>query len=131
MITTRFLEPDEYHLIDHFFDRERAPRLDPNFSKVIASFDRGRVVAIVCTQMVIHIEPIIIEPEYRGRGLWKEMAEMMDGYLMASGVVGAYAQPLHDSTKHMCEEAGFVEMPHSLYSKTYIDVATLVPGGEE
>lgn len=132
MITTRFLEPDEYHLIDHFFDNEGAPRLDPNFSKVIASFDGDVVVGIMCLQMVLHIEPIIIDPAYRGQHLWKDMAEMADGYLIASGAVGAYAQPLHESTKHMCREAGFTEMPHSLYVKIYQpDLLSMVPSGED
>lgn len=132
-IRIKILEPDEFYLVDHFFDDEGVPRLDPNFSKVIAALDieTGKAVGVMCLQMVLHAEPIIIEPAYRGMGLWEPMAKMADGYLQASGVVGLYAQPLHESTKHMCRQMGFEEMPHSLFSKAYVDLKKLFPNGSE
>lgn len=128
----RLLKPHEYHLIDHFFDREGVPRLDPNFSKVVVAIDGDKVAGIMAAQMVLHVEPIIIEPEYRKQGIWKPMTEMLDGYLQATGVPGVYAQPLHPSTIHMCETLGFKEMENKLFLKVYAPgVETLVANGGE
>ena len=78
-IRIKILEPDEFYLVDHFFDDEGVPRLDPNFSKVIAALDieTGKAVGVMCLQMVLHAEPIIIEPAYRGMGLWEPMARWL------------------------------------------------------
>ncbi len=115
----RFLDPDEYWRIAPLFETEAAPVPDPNFSKVLVALDGEKVAGLMVAQMVLHVEPIIIEREYRGTGVWRDMAEMMDGYLETCGMVGAYAQPVHESTKHMCEAMGYVEMEHPLYLKIY------------
>jgi len=120
-IKIKFLGPDEYYLIDHFFDEEKVPRLDPNFSKVVAAIDtaKGRVVGIMCLQLVAHAEPIIIDAEYRQQGVWWDMAQMMNGYVSSMGLPGLYTQPTHDAARHMCEKIGFVEVEHPLYVKIY------------
>lgn len=115
----RFLAPDEYWRIAPLFEAEAAPLPDPNFSKVLVALDGEKVAGLMVAQMVLHVEPIIIEREYRGTGVWRDMAEMMDGYLEACGMMGAYAQPVHESTKHMCEALGYIEMQHPLYLKIY------------
>jgi hypothetical protein len=115
----RFLEPHEMHLIAPLFEKEEAPLPDPNFSKVLVAMDGDKVAGLMVAQMVLHVEPIIIEREYRGTGVWREMAEMLDGYLETCGMMGAYAQPVHESTKHMCEQMGYVEMQHPLFLKIY------------
>lgn len=104
---------------------------DPLFSKVLVALDGEKIAGIMVAQMALHVEPIIIEKEYRGTGVWKEMAEMLDGYLSGTGIAGAYAQPVHASTKHMCEALGFTEMEHSLYLKIYrSDLLKAFPTGD-
>lgn len=118
-LEVRFLEPDEYGKIGHLFTEEQAAMPDPLFSKVLVALDGEKIAGIMVAQMALHVEPIIIEKEYRGTGVWKEMADMLDGYLSGTGIAGAYAQPVHASTKHMCEQMGYTEMEHSLYLKIY------------
>lgn len=118
-LEVRFLEPNEYEKIAHLFIEEQAAMPDPQFSKVLVALDGEHVAGIMVAQMALHVEPIIIEKDYRGTGIWKEMAEMLDGYLSGTGIAGAYAQPVHASTKHMTEQMGFVEMEHSLWLKVY------------
>lgn len=135
-IQVRFLEPDEYHLIDDFFDREKCPRLDPQWSKVIAAIDSDstRVIGIMCLQLVAHAEPIIIDPAYRGNGVWREMAEVLDGYLteMArqGAIAGIYNQPTHEMAEHLCEEMGMIRCEHPLWMKIYNpEYRDLIPEG--
>jgi hypothetical protein len=118
-LEVRFLEPEEYGKIAHLFTEEQAAMPDPRFSKVLVALDGEHVAGIMVAQMALHVEPIIIEKDYRGTGIWKEMAEMLDGYLSGTGIAGAYAQPVHASTKHMCEQMGFSEMKNSLWLKIY------------
>lgn len=129
-LVVRFLEPDEYWRIESFFADEKAVMPDPRFSKVLVAMDGDRVAGLMVAQMVLHVEPIIIDRAYRGTGVWKEMASMLDGYLYNVGVAGAYAQPIHDSTRHMCEQMGFREMENRLYMKIYApELLKLFPDG--
>ena len=118
-LIVRFLEPDEYWRIAPLFEAEKAAMPDPKFSRVIVSMDGERVAGLMVAQMVLHVEPIIVDREYRGSGVWREMADTLDGYLTTCGVAGAYTQPVLDSTRHMCEASGFVEMKYPLYCKIY------------
>jgi len=116
----RFLNPDEFDKINHFFDNENVPRLDPNWSKVIGAVDeKGEVLGIMCLQLVAHAEPIIIDEKIRRLGLWREMADMMDGYVQAVGLPGLYTQPTHPTSEAMCKKIGFEQSPYPLYVKIY------------
>jgi hypothetical protein len=137
-IQVRFLEPREYPLADKFFDREGIPRLDPNWSKIGAAIDldTGRIVGAICLQLVAHVEPIIIAKAYRGSGLWREMAEIMDGYLSTmarqGAIAGVYAQPTHQVAEHLCQEMGMSPCEHNLWVKIYNpDHPVLTPKGDE
>lgn len=131
-ITVRFLDPGEYPLIDRFFDEEKVPRLDPLWSKVVAAFDTitGQVVGIMVLQLVGHAEPIIIDPAYRGEGIWRPMAEMMDGYAEFVCIPGLYTQPTNPAARAICEKMGFEERDHPLWCKIYDqNLAGLMPQG--
>ena len=128
----KFLEPDEYHLIAPLFEAEKAAMPDPHFGRVLVALDGDRVAGLMVAQMVLHVEPIIINREYRGTGVWKELAETMDGYLTACGVAGAYTQPIFESTKHMAEMMGYHEVEQPLYLKMYDpELDRMFPGGED
>lgn len=130
-MTVKFLEQEQYYLIEKFFDREGVPRLDPQFSKVVAAWDGDQVVGILVLQLVAHVEPFIIEPDYREQGLWREMGEMMAGYAGAVGLPGVYTQPTHPEARAMCEKLGFEEQPHKLWLKVLDDsFKGLMPEGE-
>ena len=46
----RFLSPEEYPMLNEFFQRENCPPLDPMFSRVVAAIDNGKVVGAMCLQ---------------------------------------------------------------------------------
>lgn len=131
-ITIRFLEPEEYSKINHFFDNEGVPRLDPNWSKVVAALTpEGEVVGIMCLQLVAHAEPIVIKPDFRKQGLSDQMAQMLDGYVMGVGLPGLYTQPTNPLAVAICEKMGFEPSDHPLYVKVYDGrYESLMPTGE-
>lgn len=125
----KFLSPEEFYLLDEFFDREGVPRLDPTFAKVAAAIDpeKGKVVGFVTLQLVAHAEPIIIEEEYRGQGVWRQICRMIDEYATLSGVPGVFTQPNSEQTKHMAAEMGCVPCGTELWAKVFYDVNKLAP----
>ena len=119
----RFLSPEEYPMLNEFFQRENCPPLDPMFSRVVAAVDNGKVVGAMCLHLVAHAEPIWIDQAYQGTGLWKDLTDKMDGYLTELGrqgaLYGVYTQPTREETKYICQQMGYVESPHPLWVKHY------------
>lgn len=116
----RVLEPEEFYLIEPLLD-PAAPPLDPDYSRVIVSIDidSEKVVGLVALQLVLHSEPIIISPEYRGQGAWRELAEWADDYIATLGVQAVYNQPTHEAAEHIAQEVGYVKAQYPLYVKYY------------
>lgn len=128
----RFLEPDEWYLIESLFERQGAPVPDPKWAKVLVAIDGGKVVGTICMQLVLHAEPIIVDRKYQGKGLAQELSEVADGYMQACGVTGAYTQPLREGAKRIARAMGYEEAEAPLYVKIYDSrYERLVPQEEE
>ncbi|MCI0526355.1 MAG: hypothetical protein L0Y56_02735 [Nitrospira sp.] len=124
-IEYRFLDPWEFPLIDHFFDREGVPRLDPQFAKVAAAFDGDKIAGILVFQLIPHVEPLIIEPEYQGSRVWMRLAEMVDDFCRASGVMGVFAQPSSEVAEKINTHMGMERTGKELWVKTYYNMDQL------
>jgi len=132
MIECRFLRPEEFSLIDKYFDQENVARLDPEWSKVAAAIDlaSGQIIGIICLQLVPHLEPIMIEESHRGQGLWRQLFDLMDGYCTTLQLPGVYTQPTHSKAEAMASAAGFERREHPLYVKLYSTFTNLLPEGD-
>lgn len=119
-LRTRVLEREEFYLVEPLLAPD-APPIDPEFSRIIATIDLDseKVVGMVVLQLVLHTEPIIIDPAYRGQGIWRELGEFVDGYLTEIGTSGAYTQPLSPTTEAICEKLGYIKSNYPLWVKTY------------
>lgn len=120
-----FLEPEQWYLLDSFCDREGIPRLDPAWARVVAAIDLDstQIVGIMTLQLVAHAEPIWISQAYQGNGLWREMADTLNGYLQEMANQGAlkgiYTQPTSEETRAICRKMGFYEAENPLFIKEY------------
>lgn len=120
--TYRFLDVNEYHLATPFFDECEAPRLDPNFSRVLGAFTpEGELAGFVSLQLVAHAEPIFVEPAYRNSGLGLNLTQKMDDYCQALGLPGLYVQPTNLAAQKLASCVGFEPSEHSLWVKMYDD----------
>lgn len=122
----KMLDQDEFWMLDDFCMEEKIPILSPEWAKVVAliDVDTGKVVGIVCCQMQIHNEPMWIKKEYQDRKRWKEMADVMEGYLdmlaLTSGLpIGVYNQPTNAAAERICRMRGYEKCDKPLYTKTY------------
>lgn len=120
------LEQDEFDRLIEFCEEENIPMLNPEWAKVVALIDTDldKVVGIVVCQMQIHNEPIWIKKEYQNGQRWKEMADVMEGYLdmlaLTSGVsIGVYNQPTNAAAERICRRRGYEKSDKPLYTKTY------------
>lgn len=122
-VVVQVIEDEQFYLVDDFCDREGIPRMNPQFARVIAGIDieKGKVVGIIALQLVAHAEPIWVEKEYQGEGLWRRMGSYLDGYLkeMASqgAVYAIYTQPTRKGVEEICKQFGFYQAEHPLYLK--------------
>ncbi len=120
-IVTKFLDPEQFYLIEPYFADEGVPCPDPNFSRVLAAIDTdaGLVVGIMCLQLVAHLEPLIVHPDYRGKGIAKTLAQEIDGYVTGVGLPGGYCQPVNEKSQDIARKTGFEPVEHQLYLKIY------------
>lgn len=122
----RMLDPDDFWMLDDFCLEEGIPIVSAEWSKVVALIDTdtGKVVGIVCSQLQIHNEPIWIKKEYQDGEVWKEMADVMEGYLdmlaLASGAsIAVYNQPTNAAAERICRLRGYEKCDKPLYTKIY------------
>lgn len=118
--TFRFLEADEYHLAIAYFKGERAPQMDPQFSRVLGAFSTtGELIGFISLQLVAHAEPIFVKPEYRKSGLGLELTQIMDEYCETLGLPGLYVQPTNLAAEKLASYVGFEPADHALWIKLY------------
>lgn len=125
-VIVRMLEQDEFDRLIEFCEEENIPMLNPEWAKVVAliDVDLDKVVGIVVCQMQIHNEPIWIKKEYQNGQRWKDMADVMEGYLdmlaLTSGVsIGVYNQPTNAAAERICRMRGYEKSDKPLYTKVY------------
>lgn len=133
-VLIRMLDPEQYYLLEEFCEKEGIPIPNPEWSKVIAAIDRDteKVVGILVCQMQVHTEPIWIQKEYQGKGLWEMMADAMEGYLdmlaWGSGEkISVWNQPTNPAAERICRLRGYVQGQRPLWYKVYD--GSLVEGG--
>lgn len=115
----RFLEKNEWALIAPLFEAQGAPVPCPEWAKVLVALEGGKVVGLLAIQLVPHVEPIIIDRAWQGTGLAKEMSEMVDGYMAAVGVAGAYTQPMREGARRIARAFGYEQCEAPLFAKIY------------
>lgn len=125
-VTIRMLDPEQYWMLEEFCEQENIPMLNPQWSKVVAAIDEttDKIVGIVVCQMQAHMEPMWIKKEYQGKGIWEEMAEIIEGYLdvlaFSQGAsIGVYNQPTNAAAERICRMKGYTKSDKPLYVKVY------------
>lgn len=120
------LDPEQYYLLEEFCEAEGIPMFNPEWSRVVAAIDMDteKVVGIVVAQMQTHTEPIWIDKNYQGQGLWEIMVESMEGYLdMLAGYSGTpiavYNQPTNAAAERIVRMRGYTKCEKPLYTKVY------------
>ena len=116
----KWLDPEDYPLVADYFESERAPKPDPNFSRILAAvLPSGEVAGFIVLQLVAHAEPIFVHPAHRGYGVAADLTVAMDAYLEAIGISGVYTQPSNPAAEALCRKVGFEPRTSPLWVKVY------------
>ena len=125
-VAIRMLDPEQFWMLEEFCEEEGIPMLNSEWARVVAAIDEttGKIVGIVVCQMQAHMEPMWIKKEYQGRGIWEEMAEVIEGYLdvlaFSQGAqIGVYNQPTNAAAERICRMKGYEKSNKPLYVKVY------------
>lgn len=66
----RFLEPNEYHLLEEIFKEYQGDLPSPNLSKIAIAEDENGIAGFFVLQLIPHCEPMWIRPDKQGSMLW-------------------------------------------------------------
>lgn len=131
-VEVRFLEPEEWPRLASMFETQNAPMPDPHWSKVLVAEVADEIVGVICIQLVVHAEPIMVKREWQGTRVARDLSAAADGYLAATGCAGAYTQPLREGAKRLARAMGYTECEAPLFVKIYDErYRRLVPVAEE
>ena len=78
----------------------------------------GRIVAYWPAWVAVHVEPLWVDPAYRGPGIIRVLVETLFGHLREAGVDSAFAILGHADqgvTLHSAIRLGFQRVPGDLY----------------
>lgn len=78
-MTYRFLDPQEFYKVVAMFnemDCEIPPRM-----RIFVAEENGQIASFQCVHLVCHLGPVWVDPDKRGRGLWKKMQEKLESKL--------------------------------------------------
>jgi len=118
--TVRWLEPEDYSIVESFFEEEGSPTPEPKFSRILAAFTPTQELAgFVVLQLVPHGEPVFVKPEFREQGLASRLVTEMDSYLEHLGIAGVYTQPSNPAAEALCRQLGFEKRTLPLWVKIY------------
>lgn len=107
----RLLPPGEWASLEPFFKERSIGLPSPNLAQIAVAEDGGQIVGFLVRQLVPHVEPLSIAPEYRGKVSWKRLANMLD---MNQTFVFADSP----ERERMCELAGFQKIePFTVWIK--------------
>lgn len=75
----RFLRREEFFKVAPMF-QEMACEIPPKM-QIFAGEENGQIVSFQCAHLVCHLGPVWVHPTKRGRGLWKQMQEVLESKL--------------------------------------------------
>lgn len=86
---------------------------DPRFCRVVVGERNGTIVAFLVCQVAIHMEPLWISPEERGKLNWRRMVHMHEENLLSPFYVFAP----NEKIAAMCEAVGMKKQNWEVFMK--------------
>lgn len=125
-IQVRMLDPEQWYLLEDYCQRNELPIPLPDWAQVFAAIDvdLGKIVGMVCIQMLTHTEPIMVDKEFQGKGIVEILTKEAEGYLEMMAFKGGrpiqvYNQPTNAAAERICRMHGYSKAEHPLYVKIY------------
>lgn len=113
-IKFRWLAPDEFERVRARFDANNWAMPHPDVAGIWAGEEDGEIICFCCVQSIPHIGPALIDPDYRGSGIWRiAMTELKEQ--LGDLFNGAILVAMVPATEHIAEELGMKRSEGVLY----------------
>lgn len=116
-VELRWLDGDDLDQLEPILRERGWMSLNKSTTRVRAAFYEGRIVGFVCLQLVPHMEPLYVEPEFRGSpvamDLVNDMAEFIRDARCRGVMIVAGAPGIEALAKHF----GMEQITHPVYIK--------------
>ena len=101
------LLPEYWHLLQPIFDEFKAKMPNSEFASIaVAMTDEGKVAGMLVLQMVMHSEPLYINPEYRDRVNFRKLVELIEDELKDVAPTTYYAFTNNPTVEKMAYHIG-------------------------
>lgn len=121
VLSFSFLDPEEFHLLKPIFDEYNAILPLKSVSQIAIATDEttNEIVGFYCFQLLPHAEPLWIHPNFRNKGIWVKLVEMI--YPLTE----RFSSPtfIHATTpevEEMCKRLGLTKVTYPVYIKEKI-----------
>lgn len=125
-LIVKMLDPEQWYLVEDYCKANDLPVPLTEWAQVFGAIDvdLGKLVGMVCIQMLTHTEPIMVDKEYQGKGVVDVLTKEAEGFLeMIAHNTGkpiqVYNQPTNAAAERICRTHGYSKAEHPLYVKIY------------
>ena len=89
--------------------------LNPMTACAFVAFQAGKIIGFVCQNPIPHVEPLFVDPQYRGTGLAGELVEKMVDFLYEVEAPAAYIVANSAFSAKLAEAYGMEKVDQPVY----------------
>lgn len=116
-VTKRWLSGDELDVLEPIIKARNWMPLNKPLTRAMVAFDAdGQIVGFYVLKLLPHVEPLFVDPDWRGSGLADELADEMHKVLADTPPGGVWLTAENPLTAKMAEYHGLVIVKSPVYT---------------
>lgn len=118
-ITYKWLDGDSVHEIDPILASRGLPSLNPETTRILAAYDGDKLVGFLVLQLFPHMEPLYVDPSYRGNGaeIANKLIDDMFAFAEICQIRGFMCVADSPHAEKLCRERGLIKLADPVYIK--------------
>ncbi len=118
-MTIREIEPQEWERLAPVYE-VNGDRLPPTASsRVFIAECEGKIVGMCGLNVIAHVGPLWVDPEYRGRGIAELVVSKADDAVLDCGGIGYFMFPSTPESVKVVEKLGLSKRAWSVYERNF------------
>lgn len=116
-ITLKWLDGPDLAALEPILFSLGAMSLNHDTSRAIVAYDGDRIVGFFVMQLIPHLEPLYVDPEFRSSSVAVILVEGMVQFMKDVNCRGAMLVAEHPGVAKIAEHFGMERITYPLYSK--------------
>jgi ribosomal protein S18 acetylase RimI-like enzyme len=116
-IEYKWLDNDSVEALDAVMIAHSMPVLNRHTTRVRAAYDGDRLVGFLVLQLFPHMEPIYVDPEYRGNGISKQLVDDMYEFMNECQIRGFMCMAESPNSEKICQGLDMTKIEIPVYIK--------------